>query len=374
MKPGVNNGICIVTYPLPMASITPLSNLTAILSKLSSRLYLITGNEGKILLERHPEIKGRSVNYQSSPQFWRRILEHLALQIRIAREVIRLNSKVDVYVFFFGHGLTLPLLACKLMGKPVYLDLAGSLGRISEKERDAYSRIFVLLEQCNYRLADKIVLYSPTLIAEWNLERFSRKIVIAHEHFIDPHFFKILKPFSQRPLSVGYLGRFSEEKGILNFSKAVPEIVKGNSRIKVFLAGDGYLKPRIEKDLRDQQLLESCRLLGWLSREDLPVFFNELRLLVIPSYTEGLPNVILEALACGTPVLATPVGAVPDYIHDNQTGYLLSDNSPQSIWEGVNHALQDPRIEQVAAEGRLLIEREFAFEAALEKFRSILNS
>jgi glycosyltransferase involved in cell wall biosynthesis len=98
---------------------------------------------------------------------------------------------------------------------------------------------------------------------------------------------------------------------------------------------------------------------GWISHDDLPGYLNQLRLLVLPSYTEGLPNIMLEAMACGTPVLATPVGAIPDVIIDGKTGFIMENNSPECIAENVIRALNSPDLERIAENGRRFVEENF---------------
>ena len=81
----------------------------------------------------------------------------------------------------------------------------------------------------------------------------------------------------------------------------------------------------------------------------------------------------LEVLACGTPVLAAVVVAIPDVIKDGETGFILEDNSPECIARVITWALNHPNMEQIAANARVLVEREFTFEAAVERWRKILT-
>jgi glycosyltransferase involved in cell wall biosynthesis len=77
-------------------------------------------------------------------------------------------------------------------------------------------------------------------------------------------------------------------------------------------------------------------------------------------------------MACGTPVLATPVGAVPDVLKDKETGFLLNDNSPACLAEGITTALAYPELRRIVTNARALVEREFRYETLVEAWRDIL--
>ena len=115
-------------------------------------------------------------------------------------------------------------------------------------------------------------------------------------------------------------------------------------------------------------------MLRWIPHDKLPDYMNELKLVVLPAYAEGLPNIMLEAMACGTPVLATPVGAIPDVIKDGETGFIMEDNSPECIAENVVWALKHPDLGLIVENARVLVGREFTYEAAVKRYRMILGN
>ena len=81
-------------------------------------------------------------------------------------------------------------------------------------------------------------------------------------------------------------------------------LLKHKPNIRILIAGDGPLNTYINRFIKDNNLENNVSLSSWISHEDLPDFFNKFKLIIIPSFTEGLPNVMLESMACGTPVLA----------------------------------------------------------------------
>jgi len=200
------------------------------------------------------------------------------------------------------------------------------------------------------------------------------KKVIGNGHlfFLDNNF-KQNHLFTNRPYCIGYIGRLSREKGVQHFAQALPAILSDQQALRALIGGDGPLKESLKAALQEEGLTTRVDLPGWISHDDLPEYLNQLRLLVLPSYTEGLPNIMLEAMACGTPVLATPVGAIPDVIIDGKTGFIMENNSPECIAENVIRALNSRDLERIAEDGRRFVEGNFTFERVVERWKEVLE-
>lgn len=372
MKKNTDKNIGLFTLPLGKASLLPLSNLIEIFNNISKKFILITGNEGYTLYNGERRFPVYGINYQIDNSIWK-IVRFFFGQIKGSILLIQ-NAKGFRYWFFFGgQRSVIPIFIAKLSNKKIIIVMAGSAIRDSSFSQDNSSIIIRILSPICLSLADRLVLYSPNLIQEWDLEPHRKKILIAHRHFLDFTTFTVTTPFPDRPPLIGYIGRLSAEKGVQHFVQALPAILSEYQDLRMLIGGDGQLKESIEKSLYAEKITAHVDLPGWISHEDLPKYLNQIRLLVLPSYTEGLPNIMLEAMACGTPVLATPVGAIPDVIRDGETGFIMEDNSTECIARNVMRALSDPDLEGIAERGRKYVEGEFTFEKAVERWRGMIS-
>ena len=381
-----NLKICVITQPLPeiKGGHILVSNLLEILEPLSNEIFVITGNFPEdLIVGRNIHIK--NVKSDSKREtMWIRIFKCILTQLRIALNLIKISKNVDIVIFFVGGmALLLPMITANLLRKRVLLIATGSGSESAKRIYNErffgtggfiFSHIIAVLEKINYNLSDKIVVYSEGLIRQLRLRKYKNKISIAYEHFVDFNEFKIKKQLDERDNLVGYTGRLSEEKGVFNFVKAIPEIIKKRGDLEFLIGGDGQLRDEIERYLEGENLNDKVKLPGWVPREEFLTYLNELKLFVLPSYTEGLPHTILEAMACGTPVLATPVGAIPDVIKDGETGFIMENNSPECIAENIVRALAHPNINEITKNARALVEEKYNYQAAVDRYRIILSS
>ena len=166
----------------------------------------------------------------------------------------------------------------------------------------------------------------------------------------------------------------AREKGIIDFVHAIPLAAEQVSDVKFSIVGSGPLSDWVNEQcnhLSTEQGID-ITLTNWVE-EGLTDYYNQLKLLVIPTYFDAFPTSVLEAMACGTPVLATPVGAIPDVITDEGTGFLLESTSPERIAERITMIVDYRELERVADNAELLVKQKFTRDAAIERYDKMLK-
>jgi glycosyltransferase involved in cell wall biosynthesis len=262
----------------------------------------------------------------------------------------------------------------KNLKKKTFLVIGGSIEKLLVYNKDLFSVLIKILKKISLSLSDRLIVYSENIINEWSLENYKYKTYIAYEHYINIDKFNITKRYMERKNCIGYIGRLSKEKGILNFIESIPLILKGMPSLSFIIGGDGKLRNYIEEYIEKTKVNKNVSFVGWIPHKELPKYLNQLKLLVLPSYTEGLPNIMLEAMACGTPVLVTGVGAITDIIEDNKTGFILKDNSSEYISQAIQNIFTcHNQLSKVSKNSRDLIERKFTYEKTVDKWRIILH-
>lgn len=158
-------------------------------------------------------------------------------------------------------------------------------------------------------------------------------------------------------------GRLSPEKGfhvLVESARLVPSA-------RFILLGDGAERSRLENRVRELGLGERFCLPGF--RKDLDALIPWADVVVLPSFTEGLPNVALEASAAGVPVVATAVGGTPEVVEDGVTGHLVPSGDAGALAEKITHLLNNNRLaRQFGEAGRQRMIDQFSFQAQAEAY------
>lgn len=139
---------------------------------------------------------------------------------------------------------------------------------------------------------------------------------------------------------VGTVARLEEQKGITHFLNAVPAIKAEVPDLKILIVGDGTLRGALEEEARQLGIADDVIFTG--ERRDVPRLYKLMDMKVISSIYEGTTLTVFEAMATGTPVVATTVDGVKEVIEDGDTGMLIPPKDAASIAEAVTDLLTNP--------------------------------
>jgi glycosyltransferase involved in cell wall biosynthesis len=243
-------------------------------------------------------------------------------------------------------------------------------------------RLYEWLDRRHLRWMDRVVCVSEAQAAKVRRAKVPERKVKVIANAVDPERFadpdprcreKLLRYFREPPeLIVGAAGRVSPEKGFDLFVRAAVELAETHPHAGFILFGEGVCRPYLLEMVRDAGLAGRVALPGF--RADLDRFLPHLDVFVLPSYTEGLPNVVLEACAAGVPVVATAVGGTPEVIEHDRTGYLVPSGDVEVLAERIGDLLdsEDDRQEMAFQAKQAVLER-FSFTAQARQYRALFE-
>jgi glycosyltransferase involved in cell wall biosynthesis len=368
--------LCVVTNPIGATGVA-VEDLLAILTSITTVSVLTAGIDDRSGMPDDCEVvilseedTGHGVVVAA--------VRYLRNQLRMCRQIRRRDESV---VLFFGStSYLLPILFARLLGKSVILEPRGDIPlslklnwqrRIPTPLASLLAGAVGVVEGIGYSAATGIITYTPAMARELGLDRYSEKLYPNGARFVDTDRFSPEIPFADRELVVGYLGRLDEEKNIRTLA-AVASGLPENVTFR--FVGDGGLRSWLETELGEEIERGSVETVGWVDHDEVATELNRLRLLVLPSEpTEGLPTVVLESLACGTPVYATPVSGVPDVVRDGETGFLMASQEAAAMEQDIAEILSRDDLDRISEAGRTLIREEYSFEAAVDRYRAILD-
>lgn len=195
-----------------------------------------------------------------------------------------------------------------------------------------------------------------------------RERIVVHRMGVDTGRFALKKEVDLGADKIRLLsiGRLVEKKGIRYGIEAVSRILKRYENVEYTIAGDGPLRSELEQLAKDLDMDRQVRFAGWLNQEEVTRLMMESDILIAPSVTarngdqEGIPVVLMEALAMGLPVVSTFHSGIPELVVDGRTGLLAPERDSEALAERIGTLIDDKGlVRQLRINGRRHVEEEF---------------
>jgi len=257
-------------------------------------------------------------------------------------------------------------LAARRLGIPMVLTAHGSDGKYLRP-----GRLVRRLSRISVGSASHVIAVSEVLRKELLAFGVDPPGVTTIHNGVDPALFPAVYDETGGH-KILWVGRMTEEKGVEFLIRAMKKITTVYGDALLRLVGDGPEKEKLEELTAELGLAKSISFVGRKDQREMTRFYSACDLVVLPSLSEGLPMVLLEAMASGKPVVASRVGGIPELIIHGRNGYLVTPGSPDEIADGVIELLGRP--EQKAGMGSLsreLIETTHSWESIGLRVKSV---
>ena len=269
----------------------------------------------------------------------------------------------------FGRGGALALPIARALGLPLVVTFHGG---DATKDGPYRKRLFPTVFQRRYMALQReaaLIVCVAEHIREALLARdFPAAKLKVIRYGVEPEADGETQHPARRPYLL-FVGRFVEKKGVAHLLEAMRALECAGEAVDLILIGDGPIAATLK---RQASGLKHTRFLGWLPNDEVQRFMRGALALCVPSVAarggdaEGLPNVVLEAMACAVPVIGSQAGGIAEAVEHDRTGFVVPQADPQAIAEPARRLLRDPALRRRMGDA--------ARDAATARFSAITQS
>ena len=224
-------------------------------------------------------------------------------------------------------------------------------------------RLLAPMEKSTYQIADRILSVSSyvkkNLISDYQISPSKVRVVpngVNSDIFYPiPHYFHDKK-------NILYVGRLYKGKGLEFLIDAVELLIPDHPTVRLWVAGQGAYFKKIQAFIQDRTIHKHIVFLGWKDSEALKQLYNEATVYVMPSIVEGFGMTLLEAMACGCPVIVTDSGGAIDIIRHNHNGLLIPYGNAKQLAASISRIMMDEEKKERLIQNGLKTVQDFRWE------------
>lgn len=292
------------------------------------------------------------------------VLRHLIYFIEacyVARQCAA--QKVDHMHAHFGTNAATVAMLAQAVGGPQY-----SFTTHGPEEFDAPDSLSLGAKLDRAAFAIGVSQFGRSQLYRWAAISTWARLHVVHCG-IDPAMFAdpIAAP-KGKVLRLVSIGRFTEQKGQLVLLQALAKLREAHKDVHLTLVGDGDMRRDLEQAISDLGLQDAVTLPGWLDEDGVRIALATSHALVMPSFAEGLPVVIMEAMAAQRPVIATLIAGIPELVIPDETGWLVPAGDVDALTQAIKELARTPHKQRFlmgqAGRERALLRHDVTIEAA----------
>ncbi|MHA1756016.1 MAG: glycosyltransferase family 4 protein [Promethearchaeota archaeon] len=304
--------------------------------------------------------------------------------IKIVPKILNVNDMIYSFLLPFFNSLKLRKctifksnqldgswsgLIAKYLSNGYFINRSGyipSLFTSKMKSNILKTLFYILIEKILFTFSDWNIIGS---ISDYKYIKDQLKIKFSNisiiPNFVDIKLFRRI-PTKKIKNSLVFVGRLTRQKNLFNLIKAISSI-----NYKLYLIGDGELKESLKKFSRKQN--SNVIFLGLIPNDKLPEILNRFEIFVLPSHIEGMPKALIEAMACGLPVICSDTNEFREIIKDNVNG-ILSKNDYLSLRHKIQFLMENPKLRKnIGIEALKAIKTKYNIDIILRKELEIYN-
>mgnify|MGYP006275321511 CR=1 FL=1 len=283
------------------------------------------------------------------------------------------NTEVKLVHCHFGTNSTTVAMICYWLGGPKYSftvhgpEEFDKVGAIALPKKIKYAAFVVAISN-----------FGRSQLFRWCDPQQWTKIHVIRcglsDDFLEQPFIPLPNCEETRLICVG---RLTPQKGHFLLLEALHQLILKNYPCQLTLVGDGELRPALEKKIKDLNLQDYVTITGWATGTTVKKEILASHLMVLPSFAEGLPVVLTEALALSRPVLSTYIAGIPELVQDGKCGWLVSAGSVEALTQQLETVLQAPyphqKLESIGKMGATYVKQLHSLQKEVKKLAVLFN-
>ncbi len=298
----------------------------------------------------------------------KKLCNYIFIQLKILRLIKNYDRQQTIFMFWLSGPMLVPFLYCKYKQYKTVCFLYGN-SKYKEDRATLFNSLKAAIMKYMGLKAEYLCVEALSVADQWGIDLSKHKLYKVHL-YVDTEVFKPIIPYESRENIIGMCCRLVPSKRVLEAIKAFSIFRSSFKDFKLHIAGSGQLFSKCQKLIHELGENENITLLGWVDNSKMPQLYNRWKLLLNPTNYEGLPNSLLESMACGTPALSSGVGGVPEVVWEHETGWILEDCSPHTIANRLSHIFDKEDLQGASVRARGLIVKEYDKRVSLDKFKA----